>query len=74
VRQIAKENIEEKQKKYKEQQDKKGKEYDFSMGQEVWYLERNFLGKNKKFAPKYCGPANIICVNKSIAKLKTEKH
>ncbi len=44
------------------------------MGQKVWYLETNFLGKNKKLAPKYCGPATIIEVNESVAKIKTEKN
>jgi len=44
------------------------------MGQKVWYLETNFLGRNKKLAPKYCGPAIIIHVNESVAKLKTEKN
>jgi len=37
-------------------------------------LETNFLGKNKKLAPKYCGPATIIEVNESIAKIKTDKN
>jgi hypothetical protein len=67
ARQIAKENIEEKQKEYKEQHDKKASEHDFSMGQKVWYLLTNFLGRNKKLAPKYCCPAIIISVNKSVA-------
>jgi hypothetical protein len=74
ARQIAKENMDEKQKEYKKQHDKKAKEHDFSMGQKMWYLEMNFLGKNKKFTPKYCGPAIIIYVNESVTKLKTEKH
>ena len=74
ARQIAKENIDEKQKQYKEQHDKTAKDHKFSMGQKVWYLETNFLGKNKKLAPKYCGPASIIEVNESVAKIKTEKN
>jgi hypothetical protein len=74
ARQIAKENLDEKQKAYKEQHDKKAKDHKFSMGQKVWYLETNFLGKNKKLAPKYCGPATIIEVNESVAKIKTEKN
>jgi len=74
ARQIAKENINEKQKQYKEQHDKTAKDHKFSIGQKVWYLETNFLGKNKKLAPKYCGPATIIDVNESVAKIKTEKN
>jgi len=52
ARQIAKENMDVKQKEYKEQHDKKAKEHDFSMGQKVWYLETSFLCRNKKLAPK----------------------
>jgi len=74
ARQIAKENISEKQKQYKEQHDKTAKDHKFSIGQKVWYLETNFLGRNKKLAPKYCGPATIIDVNESVAKIKTEKN
>jgi hypothetical protein len=44
------------------------------MGQKVWYMEMNFLGKNKKLAPKYCGPAIIIDVDESVAKIKTDKN
>jgi len=44
------------------------------MDQKVWYLKTNFLGKNKKLAPKCCRLAIIIYVNKRVAKLKTEKH
>ncbi len=44
ARQIAKENMDKKQKEYKKQHDKKAKEHDFSMGQKVWYLETNLLG------------------------------
>jgi len=74
ARQIAKEHIEEKQKEYKIQHDKKAKAHDFSMGQKVWYAQTNFIGKNKKLAPKYCGPAIIIDENESVTKLKTEKN
>jgi len=74
ARQIAKENMDEKQKAYKEQHDKNARKHNFSMGQKVWYLETNFLGKNKKLAPKYCSPAIIIDVNESVAELKTEKN
>jgi hypothetical protein len=66
--------MDENQKAYKEQHDKKAKENDFLMGQKVWYLETSFLGKNNKLAPKYCGLAIIIHVNESVAKLKMEKN
>jgi len=82
ARPIAKENIEEKQKQYKDQHDKTAKDqhdktakdHDFSIGQQVWYLQTEFIGKNKKLAPKYLGPATIIDINKSVAKIKTDKN
>ncbi len=52
ARQIAKEHIEEKQEIYKKQHDKKAKDHNFSIGQQVWYLQTEFIRKNKKLAPK----------------------
>jgi len=72
ARLIAKENIEEKQKQCKEQHDKSAKDHNFSIGQQVWYIPTEFIGKIKKLAPKYCGPATIIDINKSFAKIKTD--
>ena len=40
------------------------------MGQQVWYAQTEFLGKNKKLAPKFIGPAQIIDINDAVAKLK----
>jgi len=74
ARQIAKENIEEKQIQYKEQHDKKAKDHDFSIGQQVCYMQSEFLGKNRKLAPTYIGPASIIEINKSVAKIKMDKN
>jgi len=70
ARQIAKENIEDKQKKYKFQHEKKSKPYDFSIGQQFLYAQTDFIGKNKKLAPKYIRPATIIEVNDTLAKLE----
>jgi len=74
ARQIAKENIEEKQKLYKEQHDKKAKDHNFSIGQQVWYMQSEFIGKNKKLAPKYIGPATTIDINRRVAKIKKDKN
>jgi len=41
-----------KSRRNKKKHDKNAKEHDFSMSQKVWYLETNFLGKNKNLAPK----------------------
>jgi hypothetical protein len=70
AREIAKQHIEDKQTEYKFQHDKKAKAHDFSMGQQVWYAQTEFLGKNKKLAPKFIGPAQIIDINDAVAKLK----
>jgi len=74
AREIAKENIDRKQQECKEQYDKNARNHDFSIGQQVWYLETDFIGKNKKLAPKYRGLAIIVHVNESIAMLKSEKN
>jgi len=70
ARQIAKEHIEEKQKEYKIQHDRKARPHDFSIGQQVLYAQTDFFGKNKKLAPKYIGQAIIIKVNDAVPKLK----
>ena len=72
AREIAKQNIEEKQKQYKFQHDKNAKPHDFSIGQQVWYAQTEFVGKNKKLAPKFIGPAQIIDINDAVAKLKLQ--
>ena len=72
AREIAKQHIEEKQKEYKFHHDKKAKPHDFSIGQQVWYAQTEFVGKNKKLAPKFIGPAQIIDINDAVAKLKLQ--
>ena len=70
AREIAKQNIESSQIKYKEQHDKHAQNHDFSIGQQVWYSQTDFLKVNRKLAPKWIGPAIIVEINKSVAKLK----
>ena len=74
AREIAKQHIESKQLDYKFQHDKNSKPHDFSIGQKVWYAQTDFVGKNKKLAPKYIGPAQIIDINDSVAKLKLQNN
>ena len=70
AREIAKSHIEESQLKYKAQHDKNAQPHDFSIGQQVWYSQTDFLKVNKKLAPKWLGPATIVEVNESVAKIK----
>ena len=70
AREIAKAHIEESQLKYKAQHDKNAQPHDFSIGQQVWYSQTDFLNVNRKLAPKWLGPATIIEVNDSVAKIK----
>ena len=70
AREIAKQNIEDSQAKYKTQHDKSAQPHDFSIGQQVWYSQTDFLNVNRKLAPKWLGPATIIEINESVAKLK----
>jgi transposase InsO family protein len=60
ARQIAKEHIDEKQKEYKIQHNRKARPHNFSIGQQVLYAQTDFVGKNKKLAPKYIGQATIV--------------
>jgi hypothetical protein len=63
AREIAKANIEKSQEKYKQQHDKKAEPHTFSIGQQVWCSQTDFLNVNKKLAPKWIGPATIIEIN-----------
>jgi hypothetical protein len=74
ARQIAKQHTEENQAKYKAQHDKKSQPHDFSIGQRVWYSQTDFLKVNKKLAPKWIGPATIVEVNASVAKIQLDNH
>jgi hypothetical protein len=70
AREIAKNNIEQSQTKYKAQHDKNAQPHDFSIGQQVWYSQTDFLNVNRKLAPKWLGPAIIVEINESVAKIK----
>ena len=72
AREIARNNIEKNQLKYKEQHDKKAFPHNFSIGQKVWFKETSFLQKNKKLAPKWLGPGTIIDIDDSVAQILLE--
>ena len=70
AREMAKHHIEESQGKYKVQHDKNAQPHNFSIGQQVWYSQTDFLNVNQKLAPKWLEPATIVEVNESIVKIK----
>ncbi len=74
AREIAKANIEKSQEKYKHQHDKKAEPHTFSIGQQIWYLQTDYLNVNRKLAPKWIGPATIIKINESVAKIKLQNN
>ena len=55
---------------YKNQFDKSATPHSYKLGDQVLYTEYNFLGKNKKLAPKWLGPATIVEVNETNVKIK----
>ena len=55
---------------YKLQFDKTAQPHDFKVGDLVLFSEHNFLGKNKKLAPKWLGPATIIKTTETNVKIR----
>ena len=53
--------------------DKNTKAHSLKIGDSVLIKEMNFQGKNAKLAPKWIGPAKIIDVNETNARIKTAK-
>jgi hypothetical protein len=70
ARQIAKNNIDDKNVVYKEQYDRKSAPHTFQIGDLVYYDERNFLNKNAKLAPKWLGPVEITHISDTNATVK----
>ena len=58
--------------KYKQQFDKSAKLHDFKIGDLILFSEHNFLGKNKKLAPKWLGPATIVDITETNVKIKCQ--
>ena len=52
---------------------KNTKAHSLKIGDSVLIKEMNFQGKNAKLAPKWIGPAKIIDVNDTNARIKTAK-
>ena len=55
---------------YKLQFDKKAIPHDFKVGDLVLFAEYNFVGKNKKLAPKWLGSATVIETTETNVKIK----
>jgi hypothetical protein len=72
ARLLAREHLTENGLKYKQQFDKSAKEHDFKVGDLVLFAEHNFLGKNKKLAPKWLGPATVVDITETNVKIKCQ--
>ena len=72
ARQLAKANIDKNGEKYRQQFDKSAQSHNFKVGDLILFAEHNFLGKNKKLAPKWLGPATIIDITETNAKIKCQ--
>jgi hypothetical protein len=70
ARLIAFENAQTKGEGYKTQFDKQTSAHTYQLGDLVLYHEQNFLGKNKKLAPKWLGPATVVKVNETNVHIK----
>lgn len=70
ARQIAKQHAEEAKISQKAQFDKHARDHKFHLGQKILFSESNFLGRNQKLSPKWLGPATIIELTNTNAKIK----
>ena len=70
ARQIAQQHTAEKGEDYKSQFDKRAVPHNLKIGDLVLFSEYNFVGKNKKLAPKWLGPATIIEATETNVKIK----
>jgi len=73
ARQIAREHSEASKATNKTVFDRDAKDHSFKIGDKVLYTEMTFAGRNQKLAPKWLGPAEIIDLNETNAKIKTDK-
>ena len=60
ARLIAQQHTADRGEEYKLQFDKSARPHDFKVSDLVLFSEYNFLGKNKKLAPKWLGPATVV--------------
>ena len=72
ARLLASEHLTENGQRYKQQFDKSAKQHDFKIGDLILFAEHNFLGKNKKLAPKWLGPATIVDITETNVKIKCQ--
>ena len=70
ARSIAFENIQKQGEGYKNQFDKRAIPHSYKIGDQVLYHEQTFVGRNKKLAPKWLGPATVVRVNETNIHIK----
>ena len=74
ARQVAKDNIESKTSQVKAQFDKKALAHNFKIGDLVLFAEHDFRGRNRKLAPKWLGPAEVVHVSTTNIKIKCKNN
>jgi hypothetical protein len=70
ARAVAAENAHKKGEEYRTQFNKNASAHSYKVGDLILYHEQTFLGKNKKLAPKWLGPATIVRVNETNVHIK----
>ena len=74
ARQIANQNMHAKSDQVKAQFDQKACSHNFKIGDLVLFAEHDFKGKNKKLAPKWLGPAEIVNVSDTNIKIRCKNN
>jgi hypothetical protein len=72
ARLVASQNAQKQGESYKTQFDKQTSDHSYKIGDLVLYHEQTFLGKNKKLAPKWLGPATIVKVSETNVHIKCQ--
>ena len=70
ARTVAFENSQKQGETYRAQYDKRTIPHSYKIGDLVLYHEQSFLGKNKKLAPKWLGPATVVKVTETNVSIK----
>ena len=70
ARAIASENTQKQGDTYKTQYNKQTMPHSYKIGNLVLYHEQSFLGRNKKLAPKWLGPATVVKVTETNISIK----
>ena len=70
ARSIAFESMKKQGEGYRVQFDNRATPHSYKVGDQVLYHEQTFVGRNKKLAPKWLGPATVVRVNETNVHIK----